>query len=131
MSQRKLKASQVKPVTEVLLKRQKNKCPICEGALSARSRKTPALDHDHTTGYIRDVLCVNCNGIEGKMHNLVRRIGKDKCKLDMLERIKQYWMRHETPQHGGILHHTHKTEEEKRLARNARARKLRAKRKAE
>lgn len=126
---RRIKSSQVKALTEALLKRQGYRCPICGGSLSARSKKTPALDHDHGTGYIRDVLCVNCNGIEGKVHNLVRRLGKDVCKLEAMNAIREYWIRHSTPQHNGIFHHTHKTEEEKRLARNARARKLRAQRK--
>lgn len=126
---RRLKLAQVRPVTEALLKRQEYKCPICGGSLSARSTKSPALDHDHSTGYIRDVLCINCNGIEGKIHNLTRRLGKTVPKIVALQNLIAYWQRHETPQHGGIFHHTHKTEEEKRLQRNKRAKLLRARKK--
>lgn len=89
-------------------------------------QKKPALDHDHTTGYIRDVLCLNCNGIEGKIHNLARRGGGSRGSYDFIRALIRYWERHEKPQHGGLFHPTHKTEEEKRLARNAKARKRRA-----
>ena len=121
-----LKTSQLAPVRAKLLEKQKHTCPLCGGSMKG-GRKKPALDHDHTTGYIRDVLCVNCNGIEGKIHNLARRgAGKGKSVQEYLRNVLEYWERHETPQHGGILHSTHKTEEEKRLERNAKARKRRA-----
>ena len=90
-------------------------------------QKKPALDHDHITGYIRDVLCLNCNGMEGKVFNLARRgAGKSKSPMEWLKALLEYHVRHETPQHGGILHNTHKTAEEKRLATNAKARRKRA-----
>ena len=118
---RRITRSQVPAVTVALLKRQENKCALCDGPLGPRTKKTPALDHDHGTGYIRGVLCVNCNGIEGKIHNLVRRAGHAGGKLEFLGRLLAYWELHSTPQWGGIFHHTHKTEEEKRLERNKKA----------
>ena len=48
-----------------------------------------------------------------------------------LFRLLKYYERHQTPQHGGILHPTHKTEAEKRLARNKKARERRAALKAQ
>jgi hypothetical protein len=125
MPARRLKASEVAAVRALLVKTQNRKCPLCNGVLGAA--KTPALDHDHTTGYIRDALCINCNGIEGKVFNLARRArGKD-TELNWLSRLVEYLARHQTPQHGGILHHTHKTDAEKRLAINKKARLKRAK----
>lgn len=116
-----IKASQVPAVTTAILKRQGNVCPICGLQLGARTRKTPALDHDHGTGYIRGVLCLNCNGIEGKIHNLARRIGTHTDKFAVLENLLRYWRDHQEPKWGGLFHHTHKTEEEKRLERAKKA----------
>lgn len=89
-------------------------------------QKKPALDHDHDTGYIRDVLCLNCNQFEGKTKNIASRCKGKLTRKDWLDNLLKYWERHEEPQHGGIFHPTHKTEEEKRLERNAKARKKRA-----
>lgn len=98
--------------------------------MKANSKKNPALDHDHSTGFIRDVLCLNCNGIEGKVFNLARRAKNNLTEQEWLENLIAYHKRHAVPQHGGILHHTHKSEEEKRLARNKKARLKRAAAKA-
>lgn len=98
--------------------------------MKANAKKNPALDHDHATGYIRDVLCINCNAMEGKTFNLARRAKAQLSELDWLKNLVAYHERHAVPQHGGILHHTHKTEEEKRLERNRKARLRRAKAKA-
>jgi len=88
--------------------------------------KKPALDHDHQTGYIRDVLCVNCNGIEGKIFNLATRCVGKIGVLEFLKRLVAYHERHLEPKHGGYIHPTFKTDVEKRLAANAKARKRRA-----
>lgn len=130
MTARRIKASQAVAVRTALLKKQGYKCPLCGGSLRSNSSKQPALDHDHQTGFLRDVLCINCNGIEGKVFNLARRAKGDTTIRLWLENLLAYYRRHETPQHGGIYHHTHKTPEEKRLARNKKARDRRAKAKA-
>lgn len=123
---RRIKASQAVTVRSALLPKQDYRCPLCNGSLRANSKKKPALDHDHSTGFLRDVLCLNCNGIEGKVHNLARRAKADITVREWLENLTAYYSRHAKPQHGGILHHTHKTAEEKRLAANAKARTRRA-----
>jgi hypothetical protein len=125
-----IKASQAEAVRTKLLQRQGYRCPLCAGSMRANSKKQPVLDHDHQTGYLRDVLCRNCNGIEGKVFNLARRAKADLSPEEWLQNLSAYWKRHEQPQHGGIFHHTHKTPEEKRLAKNAKARKARAAAKA-
>lgn len=119
-------AAQVVPVRSALLQKQGFKCPLCHGSMKSTDKKSPALDHDHETGFIRDVLCINCNGIEGKVFNLIRRAKAELSVMTWLENFIAYHQRHATPQHGGILHYTHKTPEEKRLAANAKARKKRA-----
>ena len=118
--------AQIAPVRAKLLSDQKYICPLCQGSMKGGNKK-PALDHDHQTGYLRDVLCLNCNGMEGKVFNLARRgAGKSVAPMEWLKAMIAYHKRHETPQHGGVFHPTHKTAEEKRLAKNAKARKKRA-----
>lgn len=119
-----LTTAQIAPVRAKLLGQQKYLCPLCQGSMKG-GKKKPALDHNHQTGYLRDVLCLNCNGMEGKIFNLARRCGKGE-ELRFLQNLMDYWNKHETPQHGGLFHPTHKTSEEKRLATNAKARKKRA-----
>lgn len=123
---RRIKAAQVEQVRATLLRNQGYNCPLCGGSLRANSKKQPALDHDHSTGYLRDVLCLNCNGIEGRVHNLARRAKADLSVEQWVSNLLDYWKRHAVPQHGGVFHHTHKTAEEKRLASNAKARAKRA-----
>lgn len=43
---------------------QKYVCPICKGPLQIGK---PALDHCHSTGHCRSVLCQSCNVGEGKV----------------------------------------------------------------
>ena len=125
LTNRRLKTTEVKAARDILLKKQGRVCPLCKGKMSATT-KQPVLDHDHKTGFLRDVICRNCNGIEGKVFNLARRAKNGMTEVEWLESLIAYYKRHEEPQHGGILHPTHRTEEEKRLARNDKARKIRA-----
>ena len=127
--QKRLTASKIAQTREALLKKQERRCPLCNGVMGGKG-KQPVLDHDHGNGYIRDVICRNCNGMEGKVFNLARRAKNKLTEKQWLERLLAYYVRHETPQHGGYLHPTHKTEAEKRLARNKKARERRAKLKA-
>jgi len=127
--QNRLTASKIAPAREALLKKQGRRCPLCDGVMGGKG-KQPVLDHDHGNGHIRDVICRNCNGIEGKVFNLARRAKNKLTEKQWLERLLAYYVRHETPQHGGYLHPTHKTEAEKRLARNKKSRERRAKLKA-
>lgn len=45
---------------ERLLKKQKNKCGCC-GRHAHTFAKRLSVDHDHTTGEIRGLLCIHCN----------------------------------------------------------------------
>lgn len=123
----KLKHAQVAPARETLVKQQGGVCPLCNGLMGrAASKKNAALDHDHTTGIIRDALCINCNGLEGKIWNLLRRMKKGGAR-EVLLNLVEYYERHDKRPHGEVIHPTHKTEAEKRTARNAKARAKRAK----
>jgi hypothetical protein len=120
-----LTASQVKVAREGLLLAQNGRCALCLRII----RKDPVLDHDHHTGAVRGVLHRGCNALLGKVENNYRRYGVEDLGA-FLHGAPVYLIRHRENR-TGLLHPTHKTEEEKRLARNAAARKRRATKKAQ
>lgn len=70
---------------QILLENQKNNCAICnekESAMNHYSKtvKRLAVDHCHTTGKIRGLLCTNCNTL----------IGKSKDDIDILRNVIKY-----------------------------------------
>ena len=110
---------------EKIIAEQAGKCWLCEIDLKT---VVPCLDHDHETGFIRGVLCGNCNGIEGKIHNLARRAKRDKTKYDYITKLLRYWdFFSELHFQRTEIHPTHKTTDEKRLRRNKKARDRRKK----
>ncbi|ANS06225.1 endonuclease VII [Phage MedPE-SWcel-C56] len=114
---RKLKQREIATVRASMLKAQGNKCALCDGALHASALKNPVLDHCHTGGHIRGVLCVNCNAMEGKIKTSANR-AKNKMSIDeWLRRLVEYWEKHSVPQ-VPLLHPTFKTAEEKRVRAN-------------
>jgi len=124
MADRRLKHAEIKTARDLLLDDQNGICPLCEKKFGPKG-KQPALDHDHITGSIRDVLCLWCNGREGKIFNLARSARKGE-PLKFLKALVAYHERHSISVHG-LSHPSHKTEVEKRIARNKKARERRAK----
>lgn len=120
--------AQIPIVTVKLLAHQKHLCPLCGLKISA-SAKAGALDHDHDTGYIRGVLCRNCNGVEGHIRHWAKRAGAHMNYKEYVAKLLAYWQLHTIPQYGGKIHPTHKTAEEKRVARLKRAKAIRDKKK--
>ena len=116
-----LKTTQVGPTREALRARQDYRCALCKGLLPEGEA---VLDHDHATGAIRGTLHRGCNALLGKVENNYRRYGVRNLAAFMAG-LASYLQRHETNQ-TGLLHPSHKTDEEKRLARNTAARKRRA-----
>jgi hypothetical protein len=70
---------------QVRLDGQGNKCIIC-GRTPEENGKMLAVDHNHTTGVIRDLLCNNCNACLGFI---------EKSYID-LDRLKWYLTKHNT-----------------------------------
>lgn len=133
----KLKQTDIPSVRMQIQVKQGNKCALCkanfgDGKLVGKKivpKYTPVLDHNHDNGALRGVLCNNCNGMEGKIKNRVRRAKRDLTDIQWLENLLNYWRLHETPQSAHI-YPTHKTEDDKRLDRNKKARLARARKKA-
>lgn len=117
-----LKSTQVAPYRAQLLAKQNGKCRLCK-----RKPQVPCLDHCHRNGWCRGVLCRGCNALLGKLENNRGRYGLSdpSAFYQFLAAIPEYLAEGERGG-TGILHNTFKTEDEKRLARNAAARKRRA-----
>jgi DNA-binding sugar fermentation-stimulating protein len=118
---RRLKFAEVADVREDMLAQQGGKCALCKLACTSSEA---VLDHDHDTGAIRGVLHRGCNSLLGKVENNHKRYGV-KSLPAFLGGASAYISSHRENR-TGLLHPTHKTDEEKRLARNAKARKRRA-----
>lgn len=84
------------------------------------------LDHCHITGAVRGTLHRSCNALLGKIENNHARFGLPKERLSaFLHGTAKYLQKHMT-NITGLIHPTHKTEDEKRIARNLKAVKKRA-----
>ncbi|QIG68304.1 recombination endonuclease VII protein [Rhizobium phage RHph_Y1_20] len=127
LARRRIKTTEVAVVKKRLFDNQQGVCPLCKTRMTILS--DACLDHDHDSGLLRDVLCRNCNGIEGKIKNLVTRARRGMAYKNYLGNVILYWIRHEEDR-TGLYHPTHKSDDEKRLLRNKRARASRAKKKA-
>lgn len=115
-------ASLVAAIRAKLLAEQGGGCALC-----GRKPKVPCLDHCHTTGELRGVLCRGCNAMAGHIEN--NRARHDLRNTADLARFLDSLLPYLHKQHHGMLHHTFRTEDEKRELRNRRARLKRAKEK--
>lgn len=119
-----LTATQVPVVLKQLVAKQGNKCAICGHHFTARDGAV--LDHNHDTGVIRGAIHRSCNQAEGKAKVVGHRGHKGVSSADYLIGLGKYLELHKTPRYA-FIYPTHKTEEELRLERNAKARASRAK----
>jgi hypothetical protein len=119
----KLKQSEVPMVRDKLAAKQGYVCPLCLGSLK---QKDPVLDHCHTTGSVRATLCRNCNGMEGKVKTAATRAATGAGAVEWLENLAAYW-RYYKDHPRPFLYPSHKSDDEKRIARNTKARTSRAK----
>lgn len=101
-------------------------CPLCNLPIDLKIKGEGAIDHDHDTGEIRGVLHRSCNAAEGKVANAAGRWGAKSMDyavlVPWLERLLVYLKKPGV----GLIYHTHLTADERRLKRNADARKARA-----
>jgi hypothetical protein len=98
---------------------QGGKCAICQ----LNCTEAAAVgDHDHDTGFMRGVTHRSCNALLGKVENNFRRYGVP--NLSAFLHGTAAYLQRTTPH--AVQYPTHRTDEEKRIARNAKARKARA-----
>ncbi len=124
---RQLKTSELNSVRAQLVKRQLNKCAICGKPFTRRDDSV--VDHCHETGYIRGALHRSCNQAEGRVKTKARLGHKGVSAYEYLIGLGKYLEFHSKPQFP-LIHPTHMTEDAKREMRNAKARRLRALKKA-
>lgn len=120
---KRLTATQVKLLRIKLAAEQGNRCCLCQGQFGQKAPLDPVLDHDHKTGAVRGVLHRGCNSLLGKIENNASRYGV-RDVFAFCSGTPNYLRSHLT-NITGYLHPTHKSPDEKRLARNAKARKAR------
>ncbi len=122
----KLTRSQLNAYKLRLVQEQKWTCPVSLKRFEPDNLKDAVVDHDHTTGEIRGVLHRSANAVEGKVFSAVGRWGGVGMQytevLAYLERLITYL---ESPGKG-VVYPLHKTPEEKRVTRNAKAKQARA-----
>lgn len=120
-----LKVAEVAATRKRLLAEQGGKCALCQQACTEAAA---CLDHCHSTGAIRAVLHRSCNAVLGKVENgCVRYAVRD--RVAFCAGLAPYLRRHGVNT-TGLLHPSHKSEDEKREARNRKARLTRAKSRA-
>jgi hypothetical protein len=82
------------------------------------------LDHDHKSGHCRGVLHRGCNAMLGHIeNNRARHMMKDGRLFRFLRGVQEYLTADHTQR---PLHPLHRTDEEKRVLKNKRARVARA-----
>ena len=127
---RKLTRTMLRSITLKILKEQDYICPVCKLKIDPTVKGEAVCDHDHSTGQVRGVLHRSCNSALGKMDNAVGRWGAKSMEYTALiawftNALAYYNM----PGHP-YIYPTFQTEDEKRIARNAKERRQRAERKA-
>ena len=122
---RRISHSQVRHIKEEMLAEQGGVCAICTTPIAGDNA---CLDHDHKSGYLRAVLCRNCNRGEGKVKTVATSCKRQFDQIWWLKRLLAYLEEHSdtVPSHG-LIHPTHRTLDEKRLRANKKARERRAK----
>ena len=111
-------AAEIAVYRKDMLAKQFNICPLCDTPITADKA---VLDHAHGSGHIRAVLHRGCNTILSKVENNYKRMGVSMDQLyGMCSPIAEFL---EDDYSANPFHPLHRTSEEKRVARNARARK--------
>ena len=108
----KVKTSDLKKYRELKLKEQNGLCGLCGLPLTL---KDSVVDHDHSTGKIRKILHIGCNGFEGRVKGAFKRyIGESKGILlpEFILNLHKYL---NTDYTNNPIHPTELTPEEKEL----------------
>lgn len=107
-----------------MLAAQGGRCPMCNLDMRFIDKRNVCVDHDHTTGQIRGLLCRNCNGTSGKLENLAVRSRKELTSAQWLNNVVKYLS---APRRWDYIYPTHKTPAEALIAKQKAAVKKRRK----
>lgn len=123
---RQLVKAGVAPFRNAQLHKQGDICLLC---LQPLSKADAVLDHCHKSGECRGILHRGCNALLGKIENARPQNGLvDDVKFaTFLSNVAGYIQNAKM----SVLHPSHKTEEQKRLLKNKRARRARVVKKKE
>ena len=113
-----LKYKDIPDTTHYQLIRQKGRCPICH-----RKVRSPVLDHHHKkrikgTGFVRGVLCRQCNVLVAKMENNTVRFGSDQRRLPNILRAMADYIESPPMAHLKLIHPT-EAEKPKKLQKSS------------
>ncbi|BEQ12881.1 putative endonuclease [Pseudomonas phage Ep4] len=130
MPTRKLARSQIRPLALRLYAQQGSVCPLCGRPIDLAEKAGLVLDHDHVTGRVRGALHRSCNAAEGKVANAAGRWGAKSMDyaaiVPWLKNLLAYLEQAPTD----FIYPSHLTEDEKKAAALAKARRSRATRQA-
>ena len=126
---KKVTKAELAAVRDRLSAAQGHKCALCGVSFKEKEVKNgkvqnkyrPCVDHCHVNGHVRAVLCNNCNGKEGKIMKMAISCQRQGTPLQWLTNLVDYLTKHKTAQ-TPYVHPDHKTDDEKRLAKNKKAR---------
>jgi RNA polymerase subunit RPABC4/transcription elongation factor Spt4 len=113
--------AQLDSIKKKLIKDQNGVCPLCNRDMTRFDNYNIVVDHDHATGVVRAALCRNCNGIEGRIKRLAIMCSNGKTYMNWIIRLAHYYHNHREPQ-TKYIHPEHKTDYEKRMLKNKKAR---------
>ena len=119
-----LTASKLKAWREAQWEAQGRRCALTGYPLALTDA---VADHDHETGHIRGVIHRGVNSLLGKLENGYRRYGVSRPMMYAMGTGLRSYL--ERDHRVNPIYPTHKTPDEKRLVRNAKARADRAKKK--
>lgn len=130
MEMRKLARSQMRSWALRQLQAQGGLCGICNKPIDTTVKGEMVIDHNHDTGEIRGILHRSCNAAEGKITNAAGHWGAKSMQYPAIIAFLEQTVQYLKGEGCNLMYPTHKTVDEKRDARNLKAREARARAKA-
>lgn len=122
----KLARSMMRAYAHRLHKEQGGLCPLCMKHIDLSIKGEGVIDHDHDDGRIRGLLHRSCNAAEGKISNAAARWGaKSSAYVDIIAYLENTLAYLKAPKKQ-FIYPMHKTPDERKDARNLKAREARA-----